>query len=246
MRRTPELFEKIESYLENKLSGEEVTAFENEIAIDQELQSEVVKHKELHSTLSDSDTLNFKQKLIKISREVKEEQSSSKRFPFSSSFKIVAAVIVLLGVSALLWNASVANDRIQDLYAVHYTPYPVEDITRGESDPMLHDSMQSYRQEEYTEVVSILENNIALVNQKELQLYFGNSYLNTNQVENAIVQFENISKKSRYYEASRWYLSLAYLKSKNTKKTTAILEEIIRYQGVYKDNAAQLLEALRK
>ncbi len=244
MERTPEIFEKIEKYLTNQLSPEELALFENEMANDTVLQKEVATHKAIHGTLSDQETLEVKEKLIKVSEEVKKEESSFTRTLFSSPIRIAATIIVVLGVGTLLWNTIDTTDELRNLYAAHYVPFPAEDITRGEPNPALQSIMNNYNKGAYGKVVKALEKDTNLVGQKELGVYLGTSYLNTNQEQSAIAQFENILNTSKYYEASRWYLSLAYLKLKNTTKTTEILEEIIEYKGVYKDNAVRLLNAL--
>ncbi|MEW7289740.1 tetratricopeptide repeat protein [Aquimarina sp. 2304DJ70-9] len=244
MERTPEIFEKIERYLTNRLSADEVVIFENEMADDSELQKEVAKHKAIHHTLSDQETLEIKEKLIKVSKEVKKEESSFTKTLFSSPLRIAATIVVLLGVGTLLWNTIDTTDELRNLYAAHYVPFPAEDITRGEQNTALQSVMNNYNKGAYGKVVKALEKDTNLVGQKELGVYLGTSYLNTDQEQSAILQFENILNTSKYYEASRWYLSLAYLKLKNTQKTKEILEEIIEYKGVYKDNAVRLLNAL--
>ncbi len=243
MERTQEIFETIERYLADSLSKDEVTQFEARMANDPELQQEVAMHKALHQTLSDQDTLDFKEKLGRIRKEMKSEEPKVKKLIFSSPLRIAAAIIVLLGVGVLFWNPA-PNDKIQDLYAEHYTPFPIEDITRGNTNTTLQKIMKNYRNGQYDSVVAVLEKNTNMVELQELQIYLGNSYLNTDQIQKAIAQFESISKQSGYYEASRWYLSLAYLKEKDTPKVKEVLEKIIGYKGVYKDNATQLLQAL--
>ncbi|GAA4276004.1 tetratricopeptide repeat protein [Aquimarina mytili] len=246
MERTPEIFEKIERYLTNQLSPEELIDFEREVANTPELQKEIETHKALHDILNDQEAIEVKEKLIKVSKEVKKEESSFARSIFSSPLRIAATIVVLLGVGTLVWNTLDTTDELRDLYVAHYTPFPAEDNTRGEINTALQNIMDDYNKGAYDSVVTALEKNTNLVDQKELEVYLGVSYLNTNQEQKAVLQFENISANSRYYEASRWYLSLAYLKLKNTKKTTQILEEIIQYNGVYKDNAARLLRALKE
>ncbi len=246
MERTPEIFEKIERYLTNRLSPEELVDFENEIANNPKLQSEIETHKTLHNTLSDQETLLVKEKLIKVSKEVKKEESSFVKSIFSSPLKIAATIIMLLGISAFLWNTLDSTEELRDLYVAHYTPFPAEDITRGQANTTLQNIMDHYNKGAYEKVITTLEKNTNLIDQNELSVYLGISYLNTSQEQKAILQFERVSEKNRHHEASRWYLSLTYLKLNDTQRTIQILEEIIKYNGVYKNNAARLLRALNE
>ena len=104
MERTQELFEKIELYLSQELPAQEVIAFEKEISMDSELELEVEKHRELQRVLSDTDTLLFKEKLHKISTEIKQESSEESTTSYSLFWKIAASIIIVFGVWTLLWD----------------------------------------------------------------------------------------------------------------------------------------------
>ncbi len=244
MDRTPEIFEKIEGYLNNTLPKEELVAFEKEISNTPALKQEIEKHKSLHATLSDQDTLEFKEKLVKISTEIKKEETSSSFF--SPFWKIAASIVVIFSVGTLFWYTINNQDQTKELYAQYYEPFPVEDVSRGEDDNALQDVMKSYSNGDYSIVISKLEELPNTIKKDLIHLYLGNSYLNTNQEEKAIGQFESIQKNSQYYENARWYLALTYLKWGNPKKIKPILQEIIEYNGVYKENATQLMNALTK
>ncbi|SHJ47079.1 tetratricopeptide repeat protein [Aquimarina spongiae] len=252
MERNQELFEKIEGYLNKTLSQEELTAFEKEVMASTALQEEVEKHRVLHETLSDTDTLAFREKLIRISQEIKaEEQATSSGS--SHYWKIAASIAVIIGVSALLWFSGFGKDQNEDLYATYYEPFPVEDTTRGEDTQGFVDVLTEYSKGEYQQILPKLEE---IVNAKQtdslgnrsstnqFNLYLGNSYMNTNQEKKAILVFESIAKSSKYYENAQWYLGLTYLKLGKPTKTKSILEGLIQYNGVYKDKSVKLLEEL--
>ena len=246
MKRTPEIFEKIEGYLANTLSQEDVLTFEKELSTNPELQQEVEKHKALHDILSDQDTLDFKEKLVRISRDIDTEKTSTSTGIFSSYWKVAATIIVLLGIGSFMWYSSTTRNKTQDLYGAYYEPFPVEDMVRGDSITGVQHIMKYYTSGSYDSVVVALEKYPDLEKQQELQLYLGNSYLNTDQEKKAIAQFKEVENKGTYYEAAQWYLSLTYLKLNKPKKATALLKEIIAYNGAYQDKAMRLLKALKK
>ncbi|MBQ0734341.1 hypothetical protein [Aquimarina celericrescens] len=245
MERTPEIFEKIEAYLNNMLSQDEVLAFEKEMANNIELQNEVEKHRSLHQTLSDQDTLAFKEKLVTISKKIKkEEKHSVSRSFFSSNWRIAASIAIILGIGSFFWYTFNSQNRTQELYAAYYQPFPAEDITRGETNIDLQEVLKSYTNQEYKKVIEALERQPNINDQ--YKLYLGNSYINIDLEQKAIHQFNNISRDSRYYENSRWYLSLTYLKLAKIKKITPLLDEIIQYDGIYKNDAIRLKNALQE
>ncbi|KZS41002.1 hypothetical protein AWE51_23915 [Aquimarina aggregata] len=243
MKRTPQIFDKIESYIAGSLSKEELIAFEKEISLNPELSQEVEKHKSLHAALSDPDTIAFKKKLIKISAAIKEEETASSSF-FSAPWKIAASIIVILSIGALVWNYTGKTVDTQDLYLAYYTPFLTEDTTRGKTDTQLQDIIENYNNKDYETVIGELEKLPNLDRKEKLQLYLGNSYLNTNQEEKAITVFEDFEKDSKFYEVAKWYLSLTYLKLDKKNIVISVLDEIIAYDGIYKIRALQLKEAL--
>lgn len=250
MERTPEIFEKIEAYLSNSLSTEDSIAFEQELTANTELQQEVEKHRIMHTILADQDTLAFKEKLISISAKIKQEETANtalltNRF---SLFKIAASIVVLSGVGVLLWHIVYTKNQTRDLdlYSAYYEPYPVEDIIRGKVNKDAEKVVKHYNNGSYDSVVYTLEKHPGLKEHQALQIYLGNSYLNTNQEEKAAKEFKTITGKGKYYEIAQWYLSLTYLKLNKSGKTKTLLKEIIQYNGAYKNKAHRLLMAMEK
>lgn len=241
MKRSQQLFEKIEEYLAKTLSEEEYIAFEKEIVMDNELKIEVEKQRELHRVLSDTDTLAFKEKLQKISAEIKQEESTTNTY--FSFWKIAASIIVVFGIGALLWNIS-NSESLEDLYLAYYHPFPAEDHTRGETHTDIADLITAYGNGEYSKVIQKLEGLVKSSDQERFKLYLGNSYLNTNQEQKAIFQFQNIGKNSKYYETAKWYKALAYLKIGKKDSVTSILTSIIDYKGIYQNKALELSKKL--
>ncbi len=245
MERTQEIFEKIEAYINNTLSQEERSVFEKEMEQNPELQTEVDKHKKLHEVLSDTDTLAFKEKLVKISDEIKAEGTSSRSW-FLQHWKMAATIAVILGIGSILWFNANRTHQNQELYAAYYEPFPIEDTTRGESTNDFADALIHYAQGEYDRVISTLEELVHVPDQEQLSLYLGNSYMNTGEEQKAIDIFKNIDGSSKYHENAQWYLALTYLKIGDTKKLKPLLTTIINYNGVYKENATHLQKALKK
>jgi len=222
----------------------ELAAFEKELLASTALQEEVEKHRVLHETLSDTDTLAFREKLMRISEEIKaEEQATSSGS--SQYWKIAASIAIVLGVATLLWFFFFENNPYEDLYASYYTPFPIEDTTRGETDTEYKEVLSNYAKGEYKIAITALEKAVTEEESNQFSLYLGNSYINTNQEKKAIPIFEEIAKSSKYYENAQWYLALTYLKLKDKKQVISILKELVEYNGVYKDKSINLLEGLQ-
>ncbi|MBQ4801817.1 hypothetical protein J8L88_03055 [Aquimarina sp. MMG015] len=240
MERTQELFEKIERYLDKTLSEQEAIAFETEMATNPELKHEVEKHEELHKVLSDTDVLDFKKKLQKIGEEVKNEKLEDTKTSFFPYLKIAASIVVIIGAGTLLWNTFNSSNDFSNLYGSYYELYPVEDATRGNALAQLDIIMKNYAQGNHDVVVEKLEENTSLVTLEQLELYLGNSYLHMGKEKEALLQFEKIKEESKYHEGASWYRALTYLKLGKTDTSIEILNEIIKFNGIYKEKAIQL------
>ncbi|MBW1295304.1 tetratricopeptide repeat protein [Aquimarina litoralis] len=244
MERTQELFERIELYLAKQMSVEETIAFEKEMTMNSELELEVEKHRELQRVLSDTDTLRFKEKLQKISEEIKQENSKSASISYSLFWKIAASIVILIGVGTLLWNTLNTSDDLMDLYTAYYEVYPVEDVTRGSAATELDLVMKNYEQGNYEKVVAILSQDTSFSLTEQMRLYLGNSYLNLGREQDALKQFEQIRLDSKYSENANWYSALTYLKLKEVKKASVLLRKIIDFDGIYREKAQELLTKL--
>lgn len=254
MKRTQQLFERIEEYLNETLPQDELESFNNEISVNPQLREEVEKHRDLHRVLSNTDLLDFRKKLQKVSDEIKEEKETfnikKKRItPFFTNWKVAASIVSIIGIGTLMWNNFIKpSGTIGDLYTENYIPYPVEDVTRGKETARDHwdTVMFHYAKGDYADVVSKLENMGTMSHLEQLKLYLGNSYLNTGRAKEAILQFGTIADTSKYYEDAIWYKALAYLKIGQTTETSQILKEVIKYNGIYKSNAKKLLKELHQ
>lgn len=248
MERTQQLFEKIEGYLAKTLSSEEVIVFQKELAINQELQLEVEKHRELHHALSDTDTLAFTEKLLRIREEIKIDEVKNKAvsvFKLPSYWKIAASLVFIIGLGTVLWQVSQKNSA-HDLYMAYYIPYPADDVTRGATEKKPNEFLKNYRQKKYKEVSIELEKLMVVSKNEKLRLYLGNSYLNIGREQDALLEFKKVSDTSRYYQHANWFRALTYLKLEDAQLSISILQDIMKHNGIYKHKAAKLVEKLTK
>jgi len=238
MNRDQNTFERIESYLNQSLNAEEHADFERQIDSDPVLKQEVELHRSLYAELNDIDSLEFRKKVVEIGKNHNNQQPKSSFF----SWKIAASLLVLIGLSVYLWLKPTTGE---DLFETYYKAYPVEDMVRGENTTDNDEILQRYTNGNYNEVLADLKRlSKENPNNETLQLYLGNSYLNLDHEEEAIIVFQNITKQSKYYEDGQWYLALAYIKHKDFKKAKECLNWLIAYDGPHKKNAQELLHKI--
>ena len=268
IERTEELFDRIEGYLNNTLSAEDRTHFEKQVEQDASLAIELEKHRELQRVLSDKKTLDFREKLKNIHQEVvgeqqetgdiaPEEKNTTTSIPITKKlnkesnkkeskftyWKLGIAAVFVLGVGTLLWDNSAPTSA--ELYDTYYTPFTVDDTTRGAFATALEKVFEAYADGNYQQTIPAFEEALKEKNNTKLQLFLGNSYLNTNQEEKAKHQFDHIGPKSMFYEDAQWYMAMTYLKLKVTDSSKFFLKKVIDYKGIHEKKAQELLAKLK-
>ncbi|MDH7447666.1 hypothetical protein [Aquimarina sp. 2201CG14-23] len=247
MEITQELFEKIEAYIEGSLSEAELRSFKTLIETNPELKKEIMIHKELQNELSNTKAIEFRKKLVVVSKELTDQNNiQRKKSSILSYWRIAASLIIIIGLSTFLW---LQNNPEQDLYAMYYTPYPIGDIKRGSdttNDTVFKDILLNYKNQEYQKTIAGLESLIVeRPNEEKLKLCLGNSYLNTDQLIKAETLFKVVSKESETYFDAQWFLSLTYLKMNQEERMVPILKKLVSQNTRYKKNASALLKKIK-
>lgn len=78
------------------------------------------------------------------------------------------------------------------------------------------------------------------------KLFLGISFIETDQLKNAIPLFKNIleSNDILFGEHARWYLSLCYIKLKEVEKAKLQLQQIIKDKTIYAQKATEILKKI--
>ncbi len=243
---TQKLFETIEAYIEGSLSETELESFVALIEANPELKNEITIHKELRNEFANTKAIDFRRKLIIAKEELAQENNQQKtRSLVLSYWKIAAFIIFIIGIPTFFWFQ---NNTEQDLYAIYYTPYPIEDIKRGVDTTrikILNDILLNYKSQKYREIIIDLENLVVQKsNEEKLKLCLGNSYLNTDQLIKAETLFKTFSRESTNYFDAQWFLSLTYLRMNQKDSMIPILKELISKNTRHTKNAIALLKDL--
>ncbi|MEX0275120.1 MAG: tetratricopeptide repeat protein [Flavobacteriaceae bacterium] len=243
-KRNPELFDLIEGYLNDRLNDTAKREFEERLAADVDLREEVEKHRELHQAMLDEDAIRFRKKLIRIENEEPNIQyPKEKRFVFN--WRIAAVIAMVLGLGLFFAYLNTTSEK--SLFESHFSVYPLEDTVRGNQQEDLQSAFETYGQEDFETAASRLETVVdKMPDAHELRLYLGSAYLKIGQPQKALSEFESLTNSTSYAEQAKWYKALTYLKMKQNDKVIALLDDIIAFDGIYKNDAMNLYENLNK
>ena len=256
MEKSQLLLEKIDDYVLGNLSGTELQDFEARLQTDSDLRYEVEQQQLIRKALSDKESMGFRKLLAAIDEKVTADSKTptikmTKDLPASHKsswkfWKIASVFVVLIGLTCAIWFWP-KNDS--NLFNDYYTPYPATDLTRGENvtssttDAKL---ASYYRKGKYDQTISLLEDKLKNnPSDERLKLYLGNSYLNTDQEEKALLLFETFENTSSYFYDAQWFAALTYIKINSPEKAMPILTTLSENINLYRNKALEILNKLK-
>lgn len=126
------------------------------------------------------------------------------------------------------------SESSEELYAMHYTPFKDESLSifglRGKDEITSYSKfMQSYLASNYNETLSAFDSLSVLLQKNDNVLFIkANALMAMTQIDEAQVLFSSIidRNKSRYINASKWFLAMCYLKKNKIEEAKKIFSEV--------------------
>jgi len=230
----------LELYLDGKLKGEELAAFEKELASDAALQDAVALHQEALLLLQ----LDEKENIKALVNKVRAAEHPKKRKSVVWMFSVAATVALLLTV-AFYFNWSYSNEQ---LYASNFEVYPDVVTTMGAGTSAMDAGMEAYLKEDYDLAIELFSAN-ELRDSATAQLYKAVSELALGKytdAQNTLYEFPN---NEEHGAAIAWYHALAHLGDAkdggNVDHAKAYLKTVVALgPSPFYDKAQALLEDL--
>ena len=225
----------IEAYLNNELAGDEQIAFENRIELEPDLLEEIVLHRQIREFVKENEIHNLKSQVKNWILEEKEDVKTKKITLFSRTnlLRIAASLVLILGLAWLYFNSQSSGNQ-------YFAELVQQNIGTIQGSEDRSSWTQSFREEKYAKVISIL-------NKKEIKTseeiyYLGLSYAAETNYSKAIAQFSTIIlQDSVYAEKANWALALVYLKQNNRILAKPLLEKIAKSDSEFSKKAKDLL-----
>lgn len=238
-------YEEIEAYLSGTLQESAQAAFTARLEEDRTLAKEVRLHREIAQVLGDKQALEMSALLQSV---LHPKQGRSARFiPLFYRMAVAAVFLVSMTVALFLLRPPQA----QRLYSQYHQTYPlflVERSATAAGQNTLETAVHAYEAGQYQTAATSFE----ALRQMEpehagYQFYAAICRLENKEPDIAIQQLEAFLQgpTNQYTETARWYLALAYLKTKQPEKAKTALQQLKESGGDYTDTAADLMEKLR-
>lgn len=243
--------ELIDKFLNKELDTKALHEFEKQIQSNPEFAREVKLHEEINKALKEKDVMSFRNQLQSIHDEHNKTKTAGRIIHlFHHNTRLVsgvaAAVIVLIVVGSILVFGPSAKLTTDNLFADYYEADDAVMMTRSGSNPEdidLKEALLAYHEKKYDHAIELLHSQ---TNNILAKYYLGLSYLETDNIDNAITTFEAIidHKNNLFIEQAEWYLSLCYIKNNEDDKAKEMLNKIINSKSIYKEKAENILKRI--
>ena len=226
-------FERIESFILNKLPEERREAFAKELETNADLRKEVDIQRQ---TMLAVEASGMKNRLDII------HQKLISKGNLNIWVAAAAGVAILITVGFWLINMPGKTDK---LFAENVTIDPGLPVPMSATDNYtFYDAMVDYKSGKYDLAIGKWTTLLQLNPENDtLNYYMGAALFNAEKYEQAIPYFEKVSKlnQSTFYGKSEWYMALSFLKLKQFNRLEMLAKES---QSNYSDQIKQLNQKL--
>lgn len=245
-------YEEIEAYLEGRLEGEALEAFETQMKNSPALAREVALHRDLSLAFSEQKAMELEDTLLAIRKERLQKRSPAPIRALSARLRLAAAAVSLLliaGLAYLFWPAGEPS-----LMAAYYEPYPLYLSTRSAEpseesfqNKQLETAAAGYQAGNYAAALPAFQALITTtIHNAPYHFYAGICQLELGRPLEASIHLEEAVARqdAQFTEPAEWYLALAYLQQGKAARARALLEKIVREGGSYSEKAGEVLGEL--
>lgn len=245
MNLNEETAKLVEQYLNGELDPAARSAFETRCTTDPEFGDQVRAHvqavyaERTHAEAARRQRLN----------DLYDQQVSSKplrRLSLRMQVLAAAAVVILL-VGLVLAIRQLTPPDPHTLYAAYYEPEP---FSGRRTSSVWQAAGDAYTLGDFPEAIQLLEALLAdstFDNRPRAQYYLAHSYLQSDQPQQALSIFGQVSPESSFIDQSAWYMALIDLQLKNRDAAMQRLQLIAEQPAHYRrKQARELLEALER
>jgi len=242
---------KIQDYIDGLLTGEELTAFEQRLASDEELRELLTLHREIGDIVrkrenADTEALRANLKSAEIAVRAAEDgpQSDKEKLDVPRVIRFRRYLPAVAAACAVLVLTIYYLRPVEDLYSL---PTMRSEIVRGEpSEDQYEEAVVAFNTEDYAKAGTILR---SLAEQDtadtQYRYYSALTAIGLEDWSAAIAGLEPIAAgTSVFADEAKYYLAISYHENGNTAEAIRVLEEITD-AGETSRKAKKLLRKLR-
>ncbi|MBN1970967.1 MAG: tetratricopeptide repeat protein [Candidatus Delongbacteria bacterium] len=223
--------------------------------VNTQIQSARGETEELKSGLDDAVVQQIKSRAF-VDKQIESANAASTK---NKTVKIVRIAMAIAAVFiGLVFIQNLAQNRqMENLFAENFDTENIQLFENGKyrgayheenPNPLLNKAATAYENENYAEA----EETFIQLTQKypdnnDYKFYLAITQLQNSKTKESINTFSalyQLDNDFAYYEETRWYMALAFVKQNKKTKAKNILKELIEYEGYYFDKAYTLSKEL--
>ncbi len=250
--------DRIQKYLDGKMSNDELNEFRNDLQKDPELVQELDLHRTVGEVIVGKEEERFRKKLneaystYKLLSSNEEDSKTWKTIILSKKFlypvlTVAAALAVIIYFQGL---RKYSNESIFNKYLTSYTTGLNSRlvISSGGDYSVLGRGVNLYLQSSYSEAskvfVTYLGENPGNI---DALFYNGLCYIYLNEFKSAIASFEFVAHQpyNYYQDYANFYLALCYIRTNQNNTAKNLLKEIEDGNGFFSSKAKKIQRRLR-
>lgn len=247
--------EQIERYILGQLEGDELSAFEQKLASDQEFVQQVERRRMLIQAIQ------LAPKVAHFKEQLKAAQARAVDSPKDASvswIKWVIAAVILVLLSITIWFVNrPQRHESKDLFAIYFRPGEIFSSTVRGKAVAPADSLSAFNllwegaeadvaAKQYDAAIRKWDQLLAMPEGRlyydDLLYFKGITCLQADRAREAIACFKAI--QTSYPSEKMWYLALALYKAGEIESSRSILEKIAVSNSPYAKDAKALLQLL--
>lgn len=242
--------ERIERYLDGKLTAEEMSVFETQLQTDEELAKAFSLEETARLIIATAGREELRNRLDTYESAFEKKTSSVKVLKPKNRqwFPLAAVLLALIAVS--LWLFIPGGETSNDLFAAHFDIYRSPSTVRGkESKDVWQEATEAYTSSDYAKAAMLFQKSLDDPNTIPYlaEFYRGISLLAEvpPQAQTALAAFEKVLQSDNdYQQQAMWYQALALLHLQRNGEAKKALTDL-QNTGSYKDTQVkELLEEL--
>jgi len=250
--------EKILSYLDGKMTQEELSEFKDQLKVDPDLMDELDIHRITDEVNQPNNEENFRIKLAEAYDDFENERSDSsinespQRYKRVKLWLVIGVAAASLALLIFLHPFSLSQDEI---FLKYYEPYNSDFSSRSisndiQANPNPDHAISLYLAGNYEECLEELESFTSgkLSNSLVCNFYIGLAAIENEKYNLAVKSFELVLREdfSFLHEHSQWYLSLVYQKMGKYDLARENLMDLKLQRSIYSKKSNVILQSLPK
>lgn len=236
--------EKIEKYIQGKLTTDQLLAFEKELAADSQLASLLADHRKSEIAIKAA----ARQQLREASQTAYDNLSKlqHQRVLMMRRLAIAASFTLLLAAGFWWLNSGAGKNTPEELFAQYFEMPAAPSVRNGneQTNTKWQRAVDFYAKQEFQSAIPLFQELLldGSFDQKEsVKLLLAASLISENQPTEALEIIDEINTDSSFKEDAEWYRALAFMKDNKIEEAKKALENIANKKHHFKKSEATLM-----